>query len=128
MRRFELHRDEDETGVSGTGVVAQGVHFSDGPVALRWIVGVHRSTVVWPSMEAVDAVHGHGGRTRIVWVDAERPREQCTAVTVLTAPFEVVRCDATDGHPGQHGGHDSAGTELLWREDAVRYSDREPLV
>jgi hypothetical protein len=35
-RRFELHRDTDITGVSGTGVVAEGVAFSDGVVALRW--------------------------------------------------------------------------------------------
>lgn len=68
-RRFELHRDEDETGISGTGVVAEGVEFSDGPVALRWIVGEHRSTVVWPGIASVEAIHGHGGRTRIVWVD-----------------------------------------------------------
>ena len=67
MRTFELHRDEDETGISGTGVVAEGVQFSDGPVVLRWIVGEHRSTVVWPDIASVDAIHGHGGRTRIVW-------------------------------------------------------------
>lgn len=72
MRMFELHRDEDETGISGTGVVAQGVVFDDGPTVLRWIVGEHRSTVVWPSIEAVEAIHGHGGRTRIVWTPAER--------------------------------------------------------
>ena len=56
-------------GVSGTGVVAEGVQFSDGTVALRW-------TSAWPTsvvfhdrgMESVRAVHGHDGRTRIVWV------------------------------------------------------------
>ena len=68
MRMFELHRDEDETGISGTGVVAQGVEFDDGPVALRWIVGEHRSTVIWQCIEAVEVIHGHNGRTRIVWV------------------------------------------------------------
>lgn len=77
MRTFELHRDEDETGISGTGVVAEGVEFSDGPVALRWIVGDHRSTVVWPSIEAVEAIHGHGGRTRIVWVETLGPPITC---------------------------------------------------
>lgn len=71
-RRFQLHRDEDETGVSGTGVVAEGVKFSDGTVALRW-------TSQWPTsvvfhdrgIEAVEAIHGHGGKTRIVWLDAD---------------------------------------------------------
>jgi hypothetical protein len=69
MRRFYLQRDEDETGISGTGKVAEGVEFTDGPVVLRWIVGEHRSTVLWESMEAVVIIHGHGGKTRIVWED-----------------------------------------------------------
>lgn len=73
MRRFELHRDEDVSGVSGTGVVAEGVAFSNGgPVALRW-------TSEWPTsvvfhdrgVESLEAVHGHNGRTRIVWLDRE---------------------------------------------------------
>lgn len=69
-RRFELHRDSDVTGVSGTGVVAEGIAFTDGTVALRW-----RSE--WPTsvvfhdrgVEAVQKIHGHGGATRIVWLD-----------------------------------------------------------
>lgn len=74
MRRFELHRDEDVSGVSGTGIVAEGVAFSDGgPVALRW-------TSEWPTsvvfhdrgIESLEAVHGHNGRTRIVWLDQGR--------------------------------------------------------
>lgn len=68
MRAFILQRDEDETGVSGTGVVAEGVEFSDGKVSIRWIVGEFRSTVVWDSIEAVEAIHGHGGKTRIEWL------------------------------------------------------------
>jgi hypothetical protein len=72
MRRFELHRTEDLTGVSGTGVVAEGVKFTDDVVVLRW-------TSQWPSsvvhydrgMSSVVAVHCHGGKTRIVWLDDE---------------------------------------------------------
>ena len=66
MRTFTLRRDTDVSGVSGTGTVAEGVEFSDGTVALRWTVGEHRSTVVWPNIDAVIAVHGHGGSTEIV--------------------------------------------------------------
>lgn len=68
MRRFELHRDVDETGISGTGLVAEGVEFSDLTVVLRWH-GDWASTVVWPSMAGVYSVHGHNGKTRIVFVD-----------------------------------------------------------
>lgn len=69
--RFELHRDEDPSGVSGTGVVAEGLEFADGHVAMRWLVGEvrNRSTVVYSDVRAVVAIHGHGGGTRLVWVD-----------------------------------------------------------
>lgn len=69
MRPFFLYRAEDVSGVSGTGVVAEGVQFSDGIVALRWVVGDHRSTVVYGSLESVEAIHGHEGRTKIVWAN-----------------------------------------------------------
>lgn len=68
MKIFSLHRDEDVSGISGTGTVADGVVFPDGSVALRWR-GDRRSTVLWSSIEDVEAIHGHGGRTRIVWED-----------------------------------------------------------
>lgn len=68
MNVFLLVRDEDETGVSGTGLVAAGMEFSDGKVLMRWLVGKHRSSVAWDSMEAVRAIHGHVGKTRIVYI------------------------------------------------------------
>lgn len=67
MRTFCLVRHEDETGISGTGVVAEGIEFTDGRVALRWIVGENRSTVTWDSVAAVLAIHGHNGKTEIRW-------------------------------------------------------------
>lgn len=67
-RLFVLRRDEDETGVSGTGIVAEGVQFSDGTVALRWRSHIN-STVIYGSIVACEAIHGHGGRTRVVWMD-----------------------------------------------------------
>jgi hypothetical protein len=69
VRIFELHRDVDETGISGTGVVAELVEFSDGVVSLRWLTEWPTS-VVWydRGMESVEAIHGHNGKTRIVEV------------------------------------------------------------
>jgi len=67
-RCFRLQRDTDVTGVSGTGVVAEGVRFSDGTVAMRWLTA-HRSTVLWASIEEAEKVHGHDGKTRVVWLD-----------------------------------------------------------
>lgn len=70
IRRFELHRDADHTGVSGTGVVAEGVQFSDGTCVVRW-KGEAASTVAWASLEHAARVHGHGGATRFVFLDPE---------------------------------------------------------
>jgi hypothetical protein len=68
-RRFELHRDTDITGVSGTGVVCEGVAFTDGTAVVRWL-GEWSSTVIHDrGVEAVEHVHGHGGATRLVWLD-----------------------------------------------------------
>jgi hypothetical protein len=69
-RMFELHRDHDVSGVSGTGVVAEGIEFSDGTVALRWLSAWPTSVVFNDrGMESVLAIHGHGGATRVVWKD-----------------------------------------------------------
>lgn len=66
-REFELERHEDPSGISGTGVVADGVQFGDGTVVLHWH-GEHPSTAVWPSIEQVLATHGHNGLTVCRWL------------------------------------------------------------
>ncbi len=67
-RRFALQRNEDASGVSGTGGVASGIEFPDGQVAMRWNT-VTASTGIYESIEDVIAVHGHEGRTEVVWID-----------------------------------------------------------
>lgn len=66
IKPFVLERLEDETGVSGTGIVAEGVLFSTGKIALTWLTRF-RSTTIYDSMEDVMQIHGHGGKTRLVW-------------------------------------------------------------
>ena len=68
MRRFHLVRDQDITGVSGIGIVAEGVLFSTGWVALTWLTAVN-SLVFYPTIGNVEHIHGHNGATRIVWLD-----------------------------------------------------------
>lgn len=74
MRRFQLIRDEDVTGVSGTGVVAEGVLLTSGKVVVEWLTDWPTS-VVWHDrgLESVEHVHGHNGRTRIEWIDPATP-------------------------------------------------------
>jgi hypothetical protein len=74
MRRFRLVRDEDVSGVSGTGLVAEGCTFSDGHVALHWL-GRWPATTGHEHIDAVYEIHGHEGLTRVVWLDTEAPVE-----------------------------------------------------
>lgn len=68
QRRFHLYRDVDVSGISGTGKVAEGVEWSDGTVALRWL-GDSPSSVHWDNLALVEKTHGHDGLTRVVWMD-----------------------------------------------------------
>lgn len=73
-RRFRLVRNVDHTGVSGTGVVAYGIMWSDGSLTLRWN-GTYASLVVWNNVDHMLAVHGHDGATAIEWIDAPPDEE-----------------------------------------------------
>jgi hypothetical protein len=68
MKRFYLLRDVDESGISGTGRVAEGVVFRDGRAVLTWLTATE-SLAIYSSMDAVERVHGHGGKTQIIWID-----------------------------------------------------------
>lgn len=70
VRRFRLRRDEDVHGVSGLGVVAEGVEFTDGRVAMRWLTEAS-STAFYDSMGDVVTIHGHDGKTAVEWIDEE---------------------------------------------------------
>lgn len=68
MRRFYLHRDDDPGGVSGSGFVAEGIHMSNGKVIISWRTK-YTSTAQYDDLETMLNVHGHGGKTRLIWVD-----------------------------------------------------------
>lgn len=70
MRRFVLQREVDSTGTSGTGIVAEGVEFSNGQCAIHWISQLE-SVNVYANAKVLTALHGHGGNTTIRWIDEE---------------------------------------------------------
>lgn len=80
LQTFRLVRDVDESGISGTGVVARGVVFTDGTVAMRWITA-NRSTALYDSMLDLLKIHGHGGKTRVEYdvreSEDDRPCARC---------------------------------------------------
>ena len=70
FKRFHLVRNNDRTGMSGTGVVAEGVQFQDGTCILKWIsttsaIGIYHSCVEMLHIHS----HGGDGGTKIVYVD-----------------------------------------------------------
>lgn len=70
MRRFVLQREEDVSGTSGIGLVAEGCEFTSGWCAVTWMSAM--GTWAWyPSIKAIEGVHGHDGKTRVVWIDEE---------------------------------------------------------
>jgi hypothetical protein len=72
MRTFHLDRIVDESGVSGTGLVAEGVQFSSGKCVLAWRSGpkdAGRSICVYDDIRSIEAIHGHHGSTEVVFDD-----------------------------------------------------------
>lgn len=70
IRIFYFERDEDVSGTSGIGRVAEGVILTNTKVVLSWLT-IHKSVAIFDSYAEMEAVHGHDGRTRIVWADQE---------------------------------------------------------
>jgi hypothetical protein len=78
LRGFSILRTTDLTGVSGTGVVAEGVVFNDGTAELRWVVKAKladgsmrkiNSVTMFADWRDVALLHGHGGASSLVWSD-----------------------------------------------------------
>jgi hypothetical protein len=70
IRRFHFERVEDVSSVSGCGKVAEGCVFSNGTVVLEWI-SEHPSVNFYQSIRDVEFIHGHQGKTKIVFDDPE---------------------------------------------------------
>jgi len=75
MKLFHFYRVKDETGVSGTGPVVEGVQFTNGWCALRWI-SPKSSICFYQSIEDVKAIHSHQGMTEIIIHDFESLENQ----------------------------------------------------
>lgn len=105
MRTYDLVRDSDVSGVSGTGKVGEVVEFSDGTTVVRWLTE-YRSTAIYRNVEDAERIHGHGGETRFVPQDGEGgpPYYECA---VCAERFATI--PDFDEHR-QTSGHDYAPT------------------
>lgn len=67
IRKFYLNREEDESGVSGTGIVAVGVELPSKRCVIEWISKRTdaNSLGIYDNMEDLEKVHGHEGKTKV---------------------------------------------------------------
>jgi hypothetical protein len=74
MRRFYLQRNEDASGVSGLGNVAEGCQHDTGWCSLVWL-GLRDAggdvMAYYKNITRIEEIHGHGGMTQVVWIDDE---------------------------------------------------------
>ena len=68
-RRFYLQRNNDVHGLSGIGRVADGVKFPDGTCIIKWNSDTS-SIAIYKNIEELEYLHGHDGKTIIVWIDS----------------------------------------------------------
>jgi hypothetical protein len=58
MRTFVLRREEDASGVSGTGVVLEGTLFSTGTVVVHWLTPPPRGSIaIFDSLDQLLSIH-----------------------------------------------------------------------
>jgi hypothetical protein len=58
IRCFTLRREEDVSGVSGTGIVLEGVLFSTGLVVIHWLTPPPRGSIaIFDSLDQFLSIH-----------------------------------------------------------------------
>lgn len=78
MKTFYLLRHEDLHGHSGLGVVAEGVIFDNGMVAMTWL-SEWKTMTTFPNIQTVRKLHSHEGRTEIIIQGKNKKWETCQA-------------------------------------------------
>jgi hypothetical protein len=98
MTEFILQRHSDPSGVSGTGIVAEGCEFSDGAVAVHWL-GQWPSTTVWGDIRSVEAIHGHDGATTVTYVHSDRLARAYKRVMPFALNASMWKPQTIEPHP-----------------------------
>ena len=94
---FYLKRVEDESGISGTGRIAQGVIFDNGKVALTWLSDTP-STGIYDSIGDVRSIHGHEGKTEITMEqDWKRSFNELKSAVTQLDPIALVKDKLPEG-------------------------------
>ncbi|MFZ5879133.1 MAG: hypothetical protein ACOY0R_07175 [Chloroflexota bacterium] len=99
MRNFWLNRLEDESGVSGTGMVAEGTQFENGKCVLAWITTQFQSIGIYNSIEEVERIHGHNGKTLVVWAAPTQPAAELSHSDPQKFDHSQIVRNPAKGHP-----------------------------
>lgn len=96
-------------GTHRSEIVADGVMFPGGVCVLHWR-GEHNSTAVYPNLESLIAVHGHGGATKIEqWANLTMKQVFGLTTNVMQDDIEGVANDFIgEGKP--------KNLEYVWKE------------
>jgi hypothetical protein len=93
MRSFEVIRQNDETGISGTGKVIEGIIFSDGECVVRWMTekSLGRCVSIWPNFGSFLSIHVYphpSNNTQIMFSDGAKMIYEDGAFVERPAPRE----------------------------------------
>lgn len=70
-----LKRNQDISGVSGTGIVAVGVQLPSGQCVIEWLTFTS-SIGIYRNVEHITEVHGHEGSTEVCFGDPPQPKRK----------------------------------------------------
>jgi hypothetical protein len=76
MKCFYLVRHVDVNGLSGTGVVAEGIIFDSKMCAMTWLTE-YPTVTVFPNITVVKKLHGHEGATEVIIEGKSKKFEEC---------------------------------------------------
>lgn len=65
LQQFYLLRTKDISGVSGCGIIAQGVIFSSNRCVVEWKMPFMTITI-FSNIEELKMIHSHGGATKVI--------------------------------------------------------------
>ena len=116
MRRFQIRRTIDHSGVSGRGIVAEGIIFTSGSVVISWLVPptgmtrVPKGLAVYEDVPHLVAIHGHGGDTVVEYLDCQDCGSDISGGHHYCYSCKSMLCSSCrDDHRRRHEGAEQAG-------------------
>ena len=116
MRRFQIRRTIDHSGVSGRGIVAEGIIFTSGSVVISWLVPptgmtrVPKGLAVYEDVPHLVAIHGHGGDTVVEYLDCQDCGSDISGGHLYCNSCKSMLCGpCRDDHRRRHEGAEQAG-------------------